>query len=80
MPTRETGFALCIENRGADDLEARKVYRVLPDKAAAATGYVRERCTVRSALSADTIRVPRSVLISSPVTVKPERSSAPAHW
>ena len=41
MPTRETGFALCIENRGADDLEIRKVYRVLPDKAAAATGYVR---------------------------------------
>ena len=41
MPTRETGFALCIENRGADDLEVRKVYRVLPDKAAAATGYVR---------------------------------------
>ena len=23
MPTRETGFALCIENRGADDLEIR---------------------------------------------------------
>jgi hypothetical protein len=41
MPTRETGFALCIESRGADDVEIRKVYRVLPDKAAAATGYVR---------------------------------------
>ena len=41
MPTRETGFAICIENRGAEDLETRKVYRVLPDKAAAATGYVR---------------------------------------
>jgi len=41
MLTRETGFALCIENRGAEDLEIRKVYRVLPDKAAAATGYVR---------------------------------------
>ena len=41
MPTRETGFALCIENRGADDLDIRKVYRVLPDKAAGATGYVR---------------------------------------
>lgn len=41
MPPRETGFALCINNRGADDLEIRKVYRVLPDKPAAATGYVR---------------------------------------
>ncbi len=41
MPTRETGFVLCIENRGAEDLDVRKVYRVLPDRAAAATGYVR---------------------------------------
>jgi hypothetical protein len=41
MPTRETAFALCIENRGAEDLEIRKVYRVLQDKTAAATGYVR---------------------------------------
>ena len=41
MPTRETGFVLCIENRGAEDLDVRKVYRVLPDRSAAATGYVR---------------------------------------
>ncbi len=41
MPTRETGFAICVENRGAEDLDIRKVYRVLPDKTAAATGYVR---------------------------------------
>ncbi len=41
MPTRETGFVVCVENRGAEDLEVRKVYRVLPDKAAAASGYVR---------------------------------------
>jgi len=41
MLTRETGFALCIENRGAEDLEVRKVYRVLHDKDAAATGYMR---------------------------------------
>lgn len=41
MPTRETGFVLCIENRGAEDLDVRKVYRVLPDRAATATGYVR---------------------------------------
>jgi hypothetical protein len=41
MPTRETGFVLCIANRGAEDLDVRKVYRVLPDRAATATGYVR---------------------------------------
>jgi len=41
MPMRRTGFALCIQNRGADDLEVRKVYRVLPDKTAAASGYMR---------------------------------------
>ncbi len=41
MPTPETGFVLCIENRGADDLQVRKEYRVLPDKAATSTGYVR---------------------------------------
>ena len=41
MTTREKGYALCVENRGAEDLEIRKVYRVLHDKGAAATGYVR---------------------------------------
>jgi hypothetical protein len=41
MTTRETGFAVCIENRGAEDLDVRKVYRILRDKDAAETGYVR---------------------------------------
>ena len=41
MPTREKGFAICVENRGAEDLDVRKVYRVLHDKNAAATGHVR---------------------------------------
>ena len=41
MPSRPNGYAICIENRGADDLDLRKVYRVLPDKDAAAAGYVR---------------------------------------
>ena len=41
MSTREKGFAICVENRGAEDLDIRKVYRVLHDKEAAATGYVR---------------------------------------
>jgi hypothetical protein len=41
MPTREKGFAVCVENHGAEDLELRKVYRVMQDKDATATGYVR---------------------------------------
>jgi hypothetical protein len=41
MPTRGKTFVLCVDNRGAEDLEVRKVYRVLHDKDAAATGYVR---------------------------------------
>ena len=34
-------FVLCIRNEGSDDLEPRKVYRVLPDLPAARDGYVR---------------------------------------
>jgi len=34
-------FALCIENRDCEDIEKRKAYRILPDKAAANDGYVR---------------------------------------
>jgi hypothetical protein len=34
-------FAICVENRGADDLDLRRVYRVLQDKHATATGYLR---------------------------------------
>ena len=41
MSTREKRFAICVDNRGAGDLDIRKVYRVLQDKDAAATGYVR---------------------------------------
>jgi hypothetical protein len=34
-------FALCIRSEGSDDLELRKVYRVLPDRAAARESLVR---------------------------------------
>ena len=40
MSTHER-YAICVENRGAEDLEVRKVYRVLPDNDAAASGYTR---------------------------------------
>ena len=32
---------LCIRNDGCEDLELRKLYLVLPDKSAAAEGYIR---------------------------------------
>ena len=38
---RNQNYALCIKNRATEDLELRKVYRVLQDHAAAADGYVR---------------------------------------
>jgi hypothetical protein len=34
-------FAICVANRGYDDLEVWKVYRVLPDAKAAEVGCVR---------------------------------------
>jgi len=34
-------FLLCVRNDGADDLELRKVYQVLPDPGAVREGYVR---------------------------------------
>ena len=41
MPSREKSFVICVKNRAAEDLELRKVYRVLRDHAAAADGYLR---------------------------------------
>lgn len=32
---------LCVEDGGAEDLETRKVYQVLPDRDAAREGYIR---------------------------------------
>ena len=36
-----TKFALCIENKDCEDLEKRKIYRVLPDDEAEKEGYLR---------------------------------------
>jgi hypothetical protein len=38
---KEQSFALCIENKECEDLEKRKIYRVLPDDKAAKEGYLR---------------------------------------
>jgi len=37
----QSRFLLCIRSEGSDDLEPRKVYQVLPDRAAVRDGYVR---------------------------------------
>jgi hypothetical protein len=34
-------FAICVENRGCDDLQVGKAYRILIDKTAAARGHLR---------------------------------------
>lgn len=36
---QSTSYALCVED--AEDLEARKLYQVLPDREAAREGYIR---------------------------------------
>ena len=37
----ELKFALCVRNDDCDDLEIRKLYRVLPDQRAAKEDYLR---------------------------------------
>lgn len=37
----ELQFVICLRNEDCEDLEVRKVYRVLPDAAAAMDGYIR---------------------------------------
>ena len=34
-------FALCIDNKECEDLEKRKIYKILPDDKAAKEGYIR---------------------------------------
>jgi len=41
MPTSQQNFVVCVRNEECEDLELRKVYRVIPDKRAARNGYVR---------------------------------------
>ena len=38
---KQSRFVLCLRNDGADDLEPRKVYQVLPDASAAREGLAR---------------------------------------
>jgi hypothetical protein len=41
MKRQKKQFVICIRNDGAEDLEPRKVYRVLPDARAAKDGLTR---------------------------------------
>lgn len=41
MDLAESRFAVCIDNRDCEDLEKRKIYRILPDAEAAQEGYLR---------------------------------------
>jgi len=38
---KEQVFALCIENKDCEDLEKRKIYRVIPDEESEREGYLR---------------------------------------
>jgi len=40
-PSNDLQFAVCVRNDDCEDLELRKVYRILPDRRAARDGYVR---------------------------------------
>ena len=39
--TSPTRFAICLKNKGSEDLVIRKVYQVLPDKIAEKKGLLR---------------------------------------
>ena len=41
MKRHKRQLAICIQNKGAEDLEVRKVYRVLPDARATKDGLIR---------------------------------------
>lgn len=38
---KEELFALCVENKDCEDLEKRKIYRIIPDEEASKEGYLR---------------------------------------
>jgi len=41
MDKNEQEYVLCVSNKECEDLELRKVYRVVPDKRASQDGYIR---------------------------------------
>ena len=41
MKHQKKQFAICVRNEGAEDLEIRKVYQILPDARAVKDKYIR---------------------------------------
>lgn len=41
MGQARSRFVVCVQSDAAEDLEVRKVYRILPDEAASARGHLR---------------------------------------
>lgn len=41
LPQSRGSFALCVDDGGSEDLEARKIYQVLTDRDAAREGFIR---------------------------------------
>lgn len=40
-PALRSSFAICVATNGCDDLKHWKLYRLIPDEAASAEGYLR---------------------------------------
>ncbi len=41
MKNSESVFALCVKNDDCEDIEVRKIYKMIPDKRASQEGYLR---------------------------------------
>ncbi|UCH98652.1 MAG: hypothetical protein JSV88_10730 [Candidatus Aminicenantes bacterium] len=41
MENSQLNYVLCVRNDDCEDLEVRKIYKVLPDKRASKDGYLR---------------------------------------
>jgi hypothetical protein len=41
MKNNEAIFALCVKNDDCEDIELRKIYKMIPDKRASQEGYIR---------------------------------------
>jgi hypothetical protein len=41
MKHQKRQFAICVRNKGAEDLEVRKIYQILPDPRAAKDKHIR---------------------------------------
>lgn len=41
MKNSESIFALCVKNDDCEDIEIRKIYKMIPDKRASQEGYLR---------------------------------------